>query len=566
MKYIICGLEHIGVRIAEALLDLKTDVTVITLNKNESSVFLIRDRVTNYVEGDARNIETLKLAGIDSTDYVLIFTSNEIKNIEINGKVKEVNPSVKTALLIKHLSYAKIVEQGFDVNCVFHLPSMVSLPIVSACIHKNILHTLRGDDRNYYFGHINSTEYPFLINKTIKEIEETYGIKVINYISPNEQPFCEISDHHLVKEGSLIYLTTKEKHFDHSDFIIKHKHHSALITETSRQISFLKGFTIPANIRKVIVMYLLLIILSIFIFSVFSGFSIINAFYFVITTTSTVGYGDFNLQNAPFWVKLYGCFVMLAGAALLATLFSVITDNIISRRLGGYVGLYNRKIKDHVIIAGMGSIGLDVVRHLMKMGVKILVIEKNPDNPNIPLLRNKIPVLIGDSSEQRVLMKAGIKQAKTLAALIDNDLNNINIILKGNSLKSDLNTVARIFSHELHKKAATTFQIDNVISVSSIAVPYIICHLIEKNIIWAGYLNTNIYALYSLNLSNYPVIIGLNKHQLMQSHSICSVLVKRDHDLLPVTDETIFEENDHVFMFSSYEALNIIAGKNKSKN
>jgi len=170
-------------------------------------------------------------------------------------------------------------------------------------------------------------------------------------------------------------------------------------------------------------------------------------------------------------------------------------------------------------------------------------------------LRNKIPVLIGDSSEQKILIKAGIKQAKTLAALIDNDLNNINIILKGNSLKSDLNTVARIFSHELHKKSATTFQIDNVISVSSIAVPYIICHLIEKNIIWAGYLNGRIYALYSLDLLNIPAFIGLNKRQLMQSHNICPVLVERNHDLHPVSDGTIFAEKDLVFMFSDYEAL-----------
>jgi len=68
MKYIICGLEHVGVRVAEALLDLKEEVTVITLNKGEPSVFLIRQRVANYIEGDARNSETLKLAGIDQAD------------------------------------------------------------------------------------------------------------------------------------------------------------------------------------------------------------------------------------------------------------------------------------------------------------------------------------------------------------------------------------------------------------------------------------------------------------------------------------------------------------------
>ena len=46
--------------------------------------------------------------------------------------------------------------------------------------------------------------------------------------------------------------------------------------------------------------------------------------YFVITTITTIGYGDYNLKHAPPWMKLYGLFVMLCGAAMVAMLFGIV--------------------------------------------------------------------------------------------------------------------------------------------------------------------------------------------------------------------------------------------------
>lgn len=555
MKYIICGLEHIGLRLTEALLDLNEEVTVITLNKNEASLFFVRDRIACYIEGDARNGQTLSMAGIEQADYFLIFTSNELKNIEINCKAKEVNPKIKTALLINNLAYSKIVKQGFDANYVFHLPTIVSLPIVSSCINKNILHTLSTKNETYYFGYIDCSEHPTVKGKTVKEIETSNEVKINCYLA-NEKNYYSFNNNSVINEGSLVYTTTHEKHFDtdNSSFT-SNPIVESLLSETYKHFQLLKLFTIPPGIRKVIFLYSLLIVLSVFIFKFSLGLSFINSLYFVITTTSTVGFGDFNLQQSPLWIKLYGCFVMLAGAALLATLFSVITDNIISKRLGGYINYNNRKIKNHIIIAGIGSIGLGVVDYLTKMGIKTVAIEKNPDNPRIKDLRSKLPVLIGDASDSRILLKAGIKKARTLAALIDDDLNNVNIVIKSNSLNNNLHTVARIFSHELNKKAKSAFQIDNVISASSIAVPHILCSLIHKAILWAGYLHNEIHIIYQIDLKERKQFVGLNRTQLIDQFSINPLLIRQNGSLLQLSEDIIFSADDQLYIFSDYKSL-----------
>jgi Trk K+ transport system NAD-binding subunit len=554
MKYIICGLDRIGLMVAKALIDLKEDVTIITKNKDESDLFVIRDSISSYIEGDARSREILKLAGIDQADYFLIFTNNENRNIEINCRAKEIRPDIKTALLIKNVSYAKIIEQGFDANCVFHIPSIVTLPIVSACINKNILHTIKTRENDYFLGSIDCDEHPYLFNKTIGEIENTYHVKIINHFKPGEEfSYSSTSDDNVVMGGSLLYLATEELNFNNIHDVKSGINFDQMISETTKHFDFFKGLVIPAGIRRVIALYAILILLSTIIFKIYLGLSVINAVYFVITTTSTVGYGDFNLQNAPFWMKIYGCVIMLAGAALLATLFSAITDNIISKRLGGYVNLYNKKFKDHVIVAGIGSIGLGVVKKLHQMRIKTIVIEKNPDSPNIAGLRNTLPLLLGDASEAKVLLKAGIKEAKTLVALIDDDLNNINIILKGNSLNSQLNTVARIFSNELNKKAKDTFHIDNVISAASIAVPHIICSLIHKHIIWAGYFDNSIYAFFKLESPQH--LFNKNKNHLLETFGLHPVLIERNGSVLPVDNETTFIEQDQIFIFSEYQTI-----------
>jgi Trk K+ transport system NAD-binding subunit len=560
MKYIICGLEHVGLRVAEALLILNEEVSVITLHENEPSLFYIKSKLQRYTEGDARNAEILQTAGIKEADYLLVFTSNEIKNIEINCKAKQINPNIQTALLINNLSYAKIIEQGFGSNCVFHLPTIVALPIVSACINKNILHTLHEGEHNFFFSFINCEDHRFLLNKTVKEIENTYNIKIVNHLHPENKQVDVLNPDHLIQGGSLVYITSNDIHFKNDDSTLHQKNISEIHeAEKPKRFSYLKKISLSPGIQKVLWMYFSLILFSTFIFQSFLNISLIDSVYFVITTTTSVGYGDFNLQTSPFWIKLYGCFVMLAGTALLATLFSVLTDNIISKRLGRFAGIDNRKMKNHIIVAGIGSIGLGVVEYLVKMGIKTVVIERDSENKNIPVLRNKVPILIGDASDEKILLKAGIKKAKTLAALIDNDLNNINIILKGNAIKDELHTVARIFNNELNSKSKTKFDIDNVLSASNIAVPYIVCNLLYKNIIWSGFIYNSIYTLIYIEVNASNCFADTTKNQIFEKYGLYPLLIKRAEKIIVADEELIFKLNDQVYLFGSYHSLKKLA-------
>ena len=51
----------------------------------------------------------------------------------------------------------------------------------------------------------------------------------------------------------------------------------------------------------------------------------IDAAYFTTSIVTTVGFGDFNLEHAPTWLKLYGIALMFAGIMLIGIIASLLT-------------------------------------------------------------------------------------------------------------------------------------------------------------------------------------------------------------------------------------------------
>ncbi len=76
-----------------------------------------------------------------------------------------------------------------------------------------------------------------------------------------------------------------------------------------------------------------IIAVSTLVFSLQLGLSPLDAIYFVITTITTVGYGDYSLRDADPAVKVFGILLMLSGPGFIALCFGFITDRTLPARL-----------------------------------------------------------------------------------------------------------------------------------------------------------------------------------------------------------------------------------------
>ena len=96
----------------------------------------------------------------------------------------------------------------------------------------------------------------------------------------------------------------------------------------------------------------LVVLASVALFHWKMNLPFVDALYFVVTIITTVGFGDYNFQNASPFLKLYGVMLMLCGAAILATLFSIITDLVLSTRFRDVLARGCSRLQDHIIEAG----------------------------------------------------------------------------------------------------------------------------------------------------------------------------------------------------------------------
>jgi voltage-gated potassium channel Kch len=142
-----------------------------------------------------------------------------------------------------------------------------------------------------------------------------------------------------------------------------------------------------------------------------SHMTVLDAVYFTVETIGTVGYGDFSFAEQASRLRTYAIALMLAGLLLAPILFALLTDLLVSARLAHSFGRRRAAtMRGHVLVVGLGAIGLRVVRELMAAGNRVVVLERDPDNRHLGLARALgVPVVIGDATDAGVL--AGVNLA-----------------------------------------------------------------------------------------------------------------------------------------------------------
>jgi len=189
------------------------------------------------------------------------------------------------------------------------------------------------------------------------------------------------------------------------------------------------------------------------------GLRWLDAAYFATTVVTTVGFGDFHLQQAPDWVKVFGVVLMFAGVLLVAMSASLLTVFVVT---GAADRLRNewrsRRLRDHVVVCGLGAVGTAVARDLQRRGQRVVVVDPEADDELHRETNPRCPVIVGDATRPVILHRAGIERARALVACTGNDALNLEIGLVAQSVAESrrggrpLRLVLRCFDADLARR------------------------------------------------------------------------------------------------------------------
>ena len=220
---------------------------------------------------------------------------------------------------------------------------------------------------------------------------------------------------------------------------------------------------------------------AIVIFRQTLGLDWVDAAYFTTSVVTTVGFGDFNLQHAPDWVKVFGILLMFAGIVLVAIIASMLTIFIVS---GAANQMRNeflaRRKRGHVVVCGLGQVGVAITRDLLDRDIPVVAIDPAACDEEHRELNLRCPLIVGDSTKASVLARAGAARARALIACTSNDALNLEIGLtaqgavEGRRAERPLRLVLRCFDPELARRIHAVSDDYTLLSEAKIAAPFFV--------------------------------------------------------------------------------------------
>ncbi|UCH33298.1 MAG: potassium channel protein [Armatimonadota bacterium] len=190
---------------------------------------------------------------------------------------------------------------------------------------------------------------------------------------------------------------------------------------------------------------LLLLIAAVLYYKFAEHYELVDAVFMTIITISTVGYREVRMLSPA--GKMFTVLFILGGLATATLALRYGAELVVGGQLLDFWGRRRRmraieKLENHHIVCGYGRMGQEIIRQLIRHGAQLVVIERDPDQL-AELSDAGVPFVAGNATDDEMLMRAGIKRAKSLVAVCSSDEDNLFLTLSARALNPDLYIVAR---------------------------------------------------------------------------------------------------------------------------
>ncbi|MFJ6516935.1 NAD-binding protein [Streptomyces filamentosus] len=209
---------------------------------------------------------------------------------------------------------------------------------------------------------------------------------------------------------------------------------------------------------------------------------------------------------------------LLAGLLGLALLPLLIAGAL--EALGAYRGASSlrrppRGLDDHVVLLGLGRIGTRVLVRLRELGVPVVCVEEDPEARGLPHARRlRVPVVLGDVTQEGVLEAAKVHRAHTLLALTSSDTTNLEAVLAARTLAPDLPVALRLYDDDFATtvyrtlRAAHPDALTRSRSVSTLSAPAFAAAMMGRQILGAIPVERRVLLFAAVEVAGRPHLEG----------------------------------------------------------
>ncbi len=263
-----------------------------------------------------------------------------------------------------------------------------------------------------------------------------------------------------------------------------------------------------------------------------------------------------------FWyiTPLVAIFIIGRGAADFIRLFF---DR--SERRSAWEEAVASTYRDHVIILGIGHVGMRVARTLSAMGFEVVAIDQKL-KPDIEteLTDLGIPMIMMDGRNPLALEKAGLKQAQAFVACTASDQTNLEVIMRVRDMNPDVRIVARMWDAQFSKQLKQFMGVTAVLSASDLAAPMFAGSAVGVELTQTMQIHGVDYSMIRVRVETGAFLDGGTVGELQQDNDMDIVLLERDGNVeVQPANNIVVHGGDTLVFFARHDRVIDIANRNR---
>jgi Trk K+ transport system NAD-binding subunit len=566
---IVCGINDVALRTVEQLHLAGARVVVLSDGPDERLIRIILGWGIPHLPRGGHLTEPLFDAGIAGAAAVVCAENTDLRTLETVLQIRDLRPDVRVVADLDNPSVAHAVEQVLSSVGVLDVAALFAPAVVETCVGRRAREIQLGGT-SFVTAEVTAPR-----DGTLRELYGSLAPIGVVTESDDELIACPGRDQRVSARDRVTLLGTRAE-LEDAGLSQREAAAGAASALRARVRSFLKrsrgtlSSIVDRPLRIALVLALVLLIVSTIVLhlgylepSGHAHLGLLNAVYFTVETVATVGYGDFSFASQQTDVKVFGIVLIIAGVTLVTTMYALLTNALVSRRLAQSLG-HGRipGMRGHVVLVGLGSVGMKVLEGLLAAGMEVVVIERMENNPYLTEARAlQAPLVLGDATLTRTLDAVNLAEAAAVAILTSDDLTNIEtgLAIRDHlgSRWTEVPVVLRVFDRQLGRRLEQSFGFRHVWSTSAIAAPWFVGGALGLDVLFTFYVGNHPFLLARLRVSAGGGLDGLAMLELPGTVRVVAIRRAASAGALehPPRRDTRLAPDDDAYLVGPYAEL-----------